>query len=609
MTRTLPSVRTLALLGTVLLLALSGPAQAVAPALSTASTSNDDVDTASAALVADTAFAAEAGDEEILVTRTLRRAPEDPDTIIVNITIDDPDLEVGMEFSPPDEATVRNATVRGFERSYGGWEVTGDETPRTLTYEMPTAELNYEAGGPEESWAVMDSFGGTDEYPTLSDVPTYTYETTVRNGTLGGDSVYFGEYESATASTDSGTIRIIESGAVESPESPQTVANEIANASDQIEAGGGATDVTGFAIPPTRDNASGWAWDTEFYVDSQKSVYGGTTWMHEYVHTSESIGLAEDMRWFTEGYATFGEIHYSLEAGIADYGDFRNQMRRGSSQSAVLVDNTTWEENNTQYPQGAVVLGALDRQIRLANESGATIQDVVALMEADDDVTVDEFVGFVRQTSNDTVAERARTWITTQETPSTWSHSQHEAAVGPVPNITTTTATNASVETTNGSRPIDGDGSITLSPNETITIDAMVRNDGGSPGHYDQLMTAHLGDTDTQHTGGWIGANTAEEKSASHRFIDTGSYVVETSSMLYQVDVEVTSIDGTMPTDPDGDGQFEDVNGNGELDYDDVTTLNEHVGEPAVENHVSTYDFNLNGEIDYGDVTTLYEQV
>ncbi|WP_029601464.1 alkaline phosphatase PhoX [Natronobacterium lacisalsi] len=63
------------------------------------------------------------------------------------------------------------------------------------------------------------------------------------------------------------------------------------------------------------------------------------------------------------------------------------------------------------------------------------------------------------------------------------------------------------------------------------------------------------------------------------------------------------------PTDPDGDGRFEDVNGNGRLDYDDVVVLFEHLEDDAVQLNDEAFDFNENGRIDYDDVVALYDEL
>ncbi|SEW02604.1 alkaline phosphatase PhoX [Natrinema salifodinae] len=66
---------------------------------------------------------------------------------------------------------------------------------------------------------------------------------------------------------------------------------------------------------------------------------------------------------------------------------------------------------------------------------------------------------------------------------------------------------------------------------------------------------------------------------------------------------------GRPPTDPDGDGLYEDVNGNGRLDYDDVVTLFDHMDDDSTTLAVDYYDFNENGRIDYDDITDLYDDL
>jgi len=66
---------------------------------------------------------------------------------------------------------------------------------------------------------------------------------------------------------------------------------------------------------------------------------------------------------------------------------------------------------------------------------------------------------------------------------------------------------------------------------------------------------------------------------------------------------------GDEPTDPDGDGRFEDVNGNGRVDYADIETLFESFEDDSVRLNRTAYDFNENGELDYDDVVSLYSEV
>ncbi|MFB6163009.1 MAG: alkaline phosphatase PhoX [Halococcoides sp.] len=63
------------------------------------------------------------------------------------------------------------------------------------------------------------------------------------------------------------------------------------------------------------------------------------------------------------------------------------------------------------------------------------------------------------------------------------------------------------------------------------------------------------------------------------------------------------------PTDPDGDGRYEDLNGNGRLDYSDVVALFNHLDADSVALNTAAFDFNENGRMDFDDVVDLFEEV
>ncbi len=63
------------------------------------------------------------------------------------------------------------------------------------------------------------------------------------------------------------------------------------------------------------------------------------------------------------------------------------------------------------------------------------------------------------------------------------------------------------------------------------------------------------------------------------------------------------------PCDNDGDGRYEDVNGNGRSDFADVVLLFNNLDFVGGAYPGSTFDFNQNTRIDYGDVTVLYQRL
>jgi VCBS repeat-containing protein len=63
------------------------------------------------------------------------------------------------------------------------------------------------------------------------------------------------------------------------------------------------------------------------------------------------------------------------------------------------------------------------------------------------------------------------------------------------------------------------------------------------------------------------------------------------------------------PRDLDGDGLYEDVNGNGRLDYDDVVKFFRHFDDPVITQYSRYYDFNRNGRLDYDDIVELFKRI
>ena len=66
---------------------------------------------------------------------------------------------------------------------------------------------------------------------------------------------------------------------------------------------------------------------------------------------------------------------------------------------------------------------------------------------------------------------------------------------------------------------------------------------------------------------------------------------------------------GSAPTDTDGDGLYEDLNGNGRLDYEDIEILFSNFDADSVTMNKSAYDFNENGQLDFDDIVDLYQKV
>ena len=63
------------------------------------------------------------------------------------------------------------------------------------------------------------------------------------------------------------------------------------------------------------------------------------------------------------------------------------------------------------------------------------------------------------------------------------------------------------------------------------------------------------------------------------------------------------------PTDPNQDGLYEDINGNGVLDFDDIVTYYDNMDWMEENASVAFFDYNNNGLIDFDDIVKLYDML
>ena len=76
-----------------------------------------------------------------------------------------------------------------------------------------------------------------------------------------------------------------------------------------------------------------------------------------------------------------------------------------------------------------------------------------------------------------------------------------------------------------------------------------------------------------------------------------------------QADNADTSDAALLPTDPDNDGLYEDLNGNGRCDFADVVLYFNQMNWIAENEPVSAFDYNGNGRIDFSDLILLFHMV
>ncbi|SEQ73759.1 cellulase family glycosylhydrolase [Natrinema salaciae] len=98
---------------------------------------------------------------------------------------------------------------------------------------------------------------------------------------------------------------------------------------------------------------------------------------------------------------------------------------------------------------------------------------------------------------------------------------------------------------------------------------------------------------------------------------DSGQYLKDRLEMHKDdlVPFETGSVDDTLqvgeyePQDPDGDGLYDDVNGDGQTTHADVNAFYENIDADGVQDNPDAFDFDGNGRIGFADVLDLLRRI
>ncbi|OQC68969.1 MAG: PKD domain protein [Euryarchaeota archaeon ADurb.Bin009] len=113
--------------------------------------------------------------------------------------------------------------------------------------------------------------------------------------------------------------------------------------------------------------------------------------------------------------------------------------------------------------------------------------------------------------------------------------------------------------------------------------------------------------------------NTSTDQNPEHTYTSTGTYTVKLiASHPYDSDEEtkddyITVVTlqpfpgcSSNPTDPDSDGLYEDINGNGRWDFQDLVLFFQHLTWCNANQPITLFDWNSNGRCDFDDVFRLW---
>ncbi|WP_336037425.1 hypothetical protein [Halobacterium yunchengense] len=425
--------------------------------------------------------------------------PDRPGEVDVEVTYQVPDGVSRLEVNVPGDA--REVESAAFTATDGAYEWDGETDPAVLSFSLPANQSATGARSPSVAqdgqyafvdtgpWAVVRVPGLQTGWSYRGSKPTLEQEVSVGGeGSTGGEIAYLGPGETytRTANGQEFTLAVPDSADLAAP--PGEILDALAAAAGRFDVGARDDEVWFVAAPAGAD----WGVRGVEYGGTDAWVLAdspldepGNVWFHEYVHTRQAFDTASSGRWVTEAAAEYYSALLALRTGYVDFEAFETYLSYGEREpwrSAVLASPSTWA-GGANYVKGSLVWGAVDRRVRLATNSSATMADVFyRLNERDDRVTNADVLAAVDDAAGPAVADYGRRYTETDRVPSMWSRGEHAEAFGTAPPRMTYEHTEFVVEgpfrnETFSSPP-------TLYVGETLTVASSVTNEGGRTGEY-----------------------------------------------------------------------------------------------------------------------------
>ena len=501
---------------------------------------------------------------ELRLTTTLDRTPEQVGEITATVTAEIPSQFRELTLQLPADARV--VATRGFTRAADGsvaWD--GNSNPATVTYRTDaTVRSGADQPGAEGTYRFADTANWSlIRIPSVGDIggrivgdePEIVRETEIDGPGVAGDQIAFlGEYDRRTRTAHGQTFQLVVPDAAKLDAEPREIFASVTDASDRLRVGDRDDRVLMIAAPTgeiewaVRGIQTG---DSDFWVRADEPLdTPANNWVHEYVHTRQAYTAAEDARWLTEATATYYAALLTLESDRVGFDRFKRLLAQGEAEpqaSAVMTDPNTWE-NFANYRKGALVVGELDRQIRVATDGKATLDTLMrAINSHEGELTAAAVGGYIEAIAGEETAGAATAATTANTVDPMWSRDSHTAAFGAEPaRFAFRFADKAPIVRNGGGQPLPESGNLTIGVNETVTIGVTVENVGGTVGDYE--FPFRVGDTSATRTGRLEPGETVTHR-FDRRFTDPGSYRIDVGGET----VHITASEDAQPPESTGD--------------------------------------------------------
>lgn len=251
------------------------------------------------------------------------------------------------------------------------WTETQHNASITFRYD-PTHERSpgsYDFGAGEE-WALLRST----QSPAWSD---HVEERIEPAGIRGEQLVLIGEHETYQRTVHGQELTLIVPDAAEMDESPTDVVESLAYEARVLRVGN-RNDIHYHFVTTTPIRGGGWAPGNNLEVWTRDGTsLSWNTWGHEYVHTRQGYN-SPDANWLREAVASYYQRLLAYKQGHRIFASFQrgHEIEENIHGDVVLAEPRTWE-SRSDYDKGALVLAALDVEIRERTDGERSYQDVM----------------------------------------------------------------------------------------------------------------------------------------------------------------------------------------------------------------------------------------
>ena len=510
----------------------------------------------------------------IQVTQRLQRLPARPGQIRVAVEYTLPTGLRRLTVTPPQGATVTD--VSGFTAGEGAEYAWNSRTGSpALTYRLSVNDT-FSPPGPISApgelifadvgeWALVRLPRETHSWSwTGTGTVDIARSATVEGpGVAGSSLAYLGPYDERRRTANGQTFRLVVPEQATLEASPETILDSVAQASGQLAVGPRDETVLLIAAPTDRIQ---WGvrgiqvGPSDFWVRDVAPVEtAANTWLHEYVHTRQDYTAAADAQWFTEASATYYAALLALEQGRTDFAGFRERLAFGlrtPDRSAVLTDPSTWNVV-APYTKGALVAADLDRRLRRATDSRASLQTVFSRLNARpepvDAATVRESLRAVAGTA---VVDETTAFTATDRAPELWDQATHDAVFGQIPRINYDLDRAVTYRATGPYRNESIRPPLSVVTGEALAVDLRVYNDGDRTGTYTARLYVDGDRRDEQ--SGRLAPNASRTVTVEAAFDRPGTHTVSVAGRTFRVTVtepaapSVLAVDAEQTSRPGG---------------------------------------------------------